>query len=344
MEDSACTRRLTVALPQLALTAVSIVALIAVAVPSDAADFYEGKTVTVIVGYAPGGGVDAHARVVTRHLGRFIPGNPSIVIQNMEGAAGIVAANHVRTRVAPDGLTLAVPGRSWYIEAMVRRSPAMPDPTAFTYIGSPGPVSATGFIHKRTSIHSLPMLKAATSPVIFGGLGATTPTAMGPALLAAAGYPVKVVLGYVSTARVLLALEQGEINGTFTTGSGLAARVDLFHSVTPVVQTGPARPGVPLLREMVLERHKAIADLVAAPDELGLILLGPPGMPADVTAILRKAFLNMSKDKDYMADAVKVELPVGDPIEGGRLGEMMKALSGSTTGEVIAEFARVSAR
>ena len=86
-----------------------------------AADFYQGKTLTVIVGYAPGGGVDASARAITRHFGRFIPGQPHIVVQNMEGAAGIVSVNQLDRRVAPDGLTLAVPGRSWYIEAIIRR-------------------------------------------------------------------------------------------------------------------------------------------------------------------------------------------------------------------------------
>src|SRR6267142_6782070 len=88
---------------------------------SQADDFYHGKTLTVIVGYAPGGGVDASARAITRHLGRFLPGHPNIVVQNLEGAAGMVSLNHLDRRLAPDGLTLAVPGRSWYIEAIVRR-------------------------------------------------------------------------------------------------------------------------------------------------------------------------------------------------------------------------------
>ena len=100
--------------------------------PAHAADFYQGKTLTVIVGYAPGGGVDASARAITRHLGRFIPGRPAIVVQNMEGAAGIVSVNQLARRVAPDGLTLAVPGRSWYIEAIVKRPGITFDPTRFT--------------------------------------------------------------------------------------------------------------------------------------------------------------------------------------------------------------------
>src|SRR3981189_3283228 len=96
--------------------------LLAVASPSSqAADYYQGRTLTVIVGYAPGGGVDASARAMTRHLGKFIPGQPSVIVQNMEGAAGLVSVNHPERRVAPDGLTLAVPGCSWYIEGIIKR-------------------------------------------------------------------------------------------------------------------------------------------------------------------------------------------------------------------------------
>ncbi len=250
--------------------------------PAFAADFYQGKTLTVIVGYAPGGGVDAGARAITRHLGRFIPGHPNIVVQNMEGAAGMVSLNHLDRRVAPDGLTLAVPGRSWYIEAIVRRPGIGIDPTRLTYIGSPGAVSAAGFVHARTGITTYAELKAASKPVTFGALGATTPTAMAPALMAANGAPVKVVLGYVSTARVLLALEQGEIDGTFTVGNALAARSDLAAKMATLVQTAPARPGVPLLRDVVRAGDQPVVDLVQAPDSIGLPLVGPASMPAEV--------------------------------------------------------------
>ena len=149
-----------------------------------AADYYQGKTLTVIVGYAPGGGVAATARVITRHLGRFIPGRPNVVVQNMEGAAGIVSVNHLERRVAPDGLTLAVPGRSWYIEAIVKRPGITFDPVKLTYIGSPGAVSAAAFIRASTGIRTLDELKASPKTFTFGALGSTTPTAMAPALLA----------------------------------------------------------------------------------------------------------------------------------------------------------------
>jgi tripartite-type tricarboxylate transporter receptor subunit TctC len=310
--------------------------------PTWAADFYQGKTLTVIVGYAPGGGVDATARAITRHLGRFIPGQPNIVVQNMEGAAGIVSVNHLDRRVAPDGLTLAVPGRSWYIEAIVKRPGISFDPTRLTYIGSPGAVSAAAFVHARTGLTSYAQLKAATKPVTFGALGATTPTAMSPALLADNGVPVKIVLGYVSTARVLLALEQGEIDGTFTVGSALVGRPDLAAKMVALVQTAPVRPGVPLLRDVVRASQRPIVDLVQASDSIGAPLVGPAGMPADITATLRQAFLVMAADKDYQADAERVDLPVGQPIEGSRIAEMIGALAKIATPTVIAEFNRLA--
>jgi hypothetical protein len=321
---------------------VAIAASAVLATPVSAADFYQGKTLTVIVGYAPGGGVDASARAMTRHLGRFIPGQPNIVVQNMEGAAGIVSVNYLKRRVAPGGLTLAIPGRSWYIEAIVKRPGIHFDPTKFTYIGSPGTVAATAWLRKSTGIRSYGELKASPKTLTFGALGATTPTAMAPSLLAAAGAPIKVVLGYVSTARVLLALEQGEIDGSFSVGNALAARTDLFNQVVPLVQTSAVRAGVPLMRDVILPRHQPILELVMAPDAIGVPIVGPPGMPADVTGILRKAFMAMALDKDYQADALKVDLPVGEPIEGARIAEMIRALAATTTPDVIAEFNRLA--
>jgi tripartite-type tricarboxylate transporter receptor subunit TctC len=181
-----------------------------------AADFYQGKTLTMIVGFAPGGGVDTTARVVARHLARFIPGAPALVVQNMEGAAGLVAMNYVAKRVPADGLTIAMPGRSWYVEGALRDPGVAFDVDKLTYIGSPGGVNSALYLRTSTGIESLAALKASPKPLTFGTLGATTPTAMVPALLAMQGYPIKLISGYVSTARVLVALEQGELDGFWT--------------------------------------------------------------------------------------------------------------------------------
>src|SRR3984885_13284182 len=103
-----------------------------------AAGFYRGKTLTPIVGFAPGGGVDTQARTIARHLVRFIPGQPAMIVQNMEGAAGALATNYLSQRVAADGLTVSTPGRSWFVEGVVKGPSITFDPTKLPYIGSPG--------------------------------------------------------------------------------------------------------------------------------------------------------------------------------------------------------------
>src|SRR5262245_55400029 len=175
-----------------------IAALTGMVAQASATDFYQGKTLTVIVGYAPGGGVDTTARAVTRHLGRFIPGNPAVTVQNMEGAAGIVSVNHLVRRVAPDGLTLGIPGRSWFVEGIVKRQGVAFDPVTLSYVGSPGAVTSAAFIRTATGIRTFDELKTSAKPVSFGALGAGSHTAAVPSLLAAAGAPARVVLGYVS--------------------------------------------------------------------------------------------------------------------------------------------------
>jgi hypothetical protein len=306
--------------------------------------FYQGKTLTVIVGYAPGGGVDTTARMVARHLVRFIPGQPALVIQNMEGAAGIVAANHLGRRVAADGLTLAVPGRSWFVEGIVKNPSVTYDPTHFGYIGSPGAVNSMVWVRASTGIKSFDDLKAHPTAVSFGSLGSTTPTGMIPTLLAGHGAPIKVIFGYVSSARVLLALEQGEIDGVFTVEDSFARRQDLIKKqvVVPILQNKQTLPGVPLVRDVLPASQLPLLTLALALENFGLPLVGPPGIPADRIAILRKAFIDMCNDGDYRAEAARIDQPIGAPLEGGVLETMMKALAAGVTSETLAAYRRLA--
>ena len=213
-----------------------------------AADFYADKTLTVIVGFAPGGGVDTTARVVARNLVRFIPGRPGVVVRNMEAAAGLVAATHMSRRVVPDGLTLAVPGRSWFIEGIINSAGVTFDPATFSYIGSPGAVSSVMYVRPSTGVTTFEALKTSPRPLIFGALRSNTPTAMVPAMLARRGAPIRVVPSYGSTARVLLALQQGEVDGFFTVEDSFANQEELIASkvVVPILQTKPKLAGVPV--------------------------------------------------------------------------------------------------
>jgi tripartite-type tricarboxylate transporter receptor subunit TctC len=308
-----------------------------------AADFYRGKTLTMIVGFAPGGGVDTQARTIARHLVRFIPGQPGVIVQNMEGAAGALATNFLNQRVAPDGLTISTPGRSWFVEGIVRGPGIGFDPTRFTYIGSAGGSNSVAYVRAATGIKTLDDLRSSRQTVTFGSLASTTATAMVPLMLAGLGMPVRVVVGYVSTARVLVALEQGEIDAVFTVADSFARRQDLIAKaiIVPVLQSKPGLPDLPLLRDVLPPRQGPLLTLVMGTDNFGLPLVGPPGMAPEPTEILRKAFLDMVADKDYQAEALKADLPVGAALDGVQLAAMINELAASATPEIIAAYRRL---
>jgi hypothetical protein len=309
-----------------------------------AADFYQGKTLTMIVGFAPGGGVDTTARVVARHLARFIPGSPALIVQNMEGAAGLVAMNYVAKRVAADGLTIAMPGRSWYAEGALRDTGVAFDVDKLTYIGSPGGVNSALYLRTSTGVENLAALKTSPKPLTFGTLGATTPTAMVPALLAMQGYPLKLISGYVSTARVLVALEQGELDGFWTVEDSFARRHDLIDKnvVRPILQARPHFRDVPLLGDVLPDSQRPLLALLEAPDNFGLPLVGPAGIPPERADILRRAFLAMAADPDYQSDARKAEQPVGEPIGGVQLSAMVEELAKSATPDIVAAYRQLT--
>jgi Tripartite tricarboxylate transporter family receptor len=308
-----------------------------------AADFFAGKTLTMLVGFTPGGGVDTTARVVGRHLVRFIPGAPTLVVQNMEGAAGLVAMNYLSRRVAADGLTIAMPGRSWYVEGALKGPGVAFDVDKLSYIGSPGGVNSGLYVRTATGVHDLASLKASPKPLTFGTLGATTPTAMVPALLATEGYPVRIISGYVSTARVLVALEQGEIDGFWTVEDSFAPRHDLIdrNILRPILQARPHLPGVSLLSDVIPKSQRPLLTLLEAPDNFGLPLVAPAGVPGNRTEILRKAFMAMAADPAYQSDARKAEQPVGNPISGARLQAMVDELAKDATPDIVAAYRKL---
>jgi hypothetical protein len=310
-----------------------------------AADFYQSKTLTLIVGFAPGGGVDTQARTIARHLVRFIPGQPGIVVQNMEGAAGALAANYLN-RAAPDGLTLSTPGRSWFVDGVIKGGSIGFDPTRFTYIGSAGGSNSVLYVRAATGIGSLAELRSSRRTVTFGALASTTPTAMVPQMLAALGMPIKVVVGYVSTARVLVAIEQGEIDAMFTVADSFARRQDLIANriVVPILQSKPMLANLPVLGDVLPASEGALLTLVMATDSFGLPLVAPPGIPPERRDVLRAGFVAMTADKDYRADALKADLPVGAPIEGAELAAMIDEISGTATPEIVAAYRRLASK
>ncbi len=306
-------------------------------------DFYRGKTLTLVLGYAPGGGVDTAGRVIARHLSRFIPGNPSVVVQNMEGAAGVVAANYLERKSASDGLTVAVPGRSWHVEGLIRSPGVQFDVTRLSYVGSTGAMNSFAWVRADTGIRSFEDLRSSKEKVVFGALGPGTPTSMVPALLASSGVPIKLVVGYTSSSRLLIAMEQGEIPAAYLTEDSFALHQSLIERkfVIPILQSKPDVPGLPHLRQVVPERQHGVLELTRSAESLGLMMVAPPGVPADRLAILRAAFFAMASDTDYHADLARFETTRTSPLRGELVAKMMKDLASIATPEAIAEYQRL---
>ncbi len=312
---------------------------------ASAQDFYRGKTINFIIGYGPGGGIDSSSRLIARHLPRFIPGRPDIVPQNMEGAGGIVAANFLGGKAPRDGLTIGLPGRSWFVEGIVRTPGVTFDPAGLTYIGSGGTNNSMLWLRGALGIRTLDQLRGHAEKIPAAGIGPGTATVTIPNMLAQYGFPLRAVLGYNSSARALLAIEQGEAGAYFTPEDSFAQRPDLVTKgiVVPVLQSKPGIAGVPLLRDVVPAADHGVLALFMAYDDTGLMVVAPPDVPADRAAILRKAFLDMCGDPEFQADAVKIGEPAGAPVPGARLEQTMTALSALATPRVVAEYRRLGA-
>jgi hypothetical protein len=164
-----------------------------------------------------------------------------------------------------------------------------------------------------------------------------------PALLARNGLPIKVVAGYGSSARILIALEQGEVDGYFTVEDTFARRRDLIDNkiVVPILQYERAHPGMPIVRDVVPDTLGPVLNMVMALESFGLPLVGPPGIVKDRLEMLRKAFRAMAKDEAYQADALRVDMPVGAALDGAEVTAMMSNLAATATPDVVAQYRRL---
>ena len=331
---------------QIQATAVLLAGLFAAApalAQGEAPDFFKGKTVNFIIGYGPGGGVDSASRLIVRHLGRFIPGKPEMVPQNMEGAGGVISGNHLGRRAAADGLTIGLPGRSWFVEGIVKSQGVTFDPVKFSYIGSTGVNNTLLYLRGDLNISTPEELKKYPTKIPAAGIGAGTSTVTVPNMLAEYGYPLRTVLGYNSSARSLMALEQGEAGAYFTPEDSFAKRPDLVEKrvVVPILQSKRMVKGMAVLADLVPAKDQPVLSLFTAYDDTGLMVVGPPGIPTDRLEILRKAFIEMCNDADFRKDAATVGEPVGAPIPAPELEKIIARLAESATPEVVAEYRRL---
>jgi tripartite-type tricarboxylate transporter receptor subunit TctC len=307
------------------------------------ADFYRGKTVTLTVGYSSGGGYDTYARVLARHLGKHIPGNPQIVVQNAPGAGSMRAANTLYNVAPKDGTAIGMFGRGIALEPLIGTSPAQFEAQKFTWLGSGTEEAAVVVVWGTKAIRT--WADMTSKPFTVGGEGTgSDPDVYALMLKNVFGVKLKLVSGYPGTAEMALAIERGEVDGraSWSWSSLKSLKPDWINGnklSLPVqlnLTKSPDLPDVPLLGEFVTtERQRQIMKLVLSRQTMGRPFMAPPGIPADRAAALRAAFDATMTDSEFLAEA-KLRGQEVNPVSGAALDRLLTELY-STPKDVIAE-------
>ena len=289
--------------------------------PSEA-DFFKGKTITVVTSTGVGGTYDLVARLLARYMPRYVPGNPTMVVQNMPGGGNVLATNYMYSIAPKDGTAIATIHDAMPLSQALHGPGVRFDASKFNWLGSTGPENEITIVWHTAGITTIK--QAMENEVVLGGTGVGSGIFMIPmAMNNVLGTRFKMVIGYKSSEEVNLAMERGEVQArAFIMGSIVAEHADWIaqKKVAFIAQAGAKRendlPDTPLLTELATtEEQKQILQLVSAPAALGFPFLAPPGVPADRLAILQHAFDATLKDADFVAEVGKLEIGV-DPMSG----------------------------
>jgi tripartite-type tricarboxylate transporter receptor subunit TctC len=306
------------------------------------ADFYRGKTVTMLIGYTSGGGYDLYARVLSRHMGRHIPGNPTMVPQNMPGAGSLRVAGFLYTAAPKDGTTLGMFGRGVAMEPLIGSTAAGFDSRKFTWLGSGSDqVSLCATWHTSPVKTWADMLKV---PFTVGGEGpGSDPDMFAIMLKNLLGAKIKLVSGYPGGPEVNLAMERGEVEGRCgwswssikITRSDWLAEKKINLVLQMALKKSPELPNVPLVTDLARnDRERQILRLMLSRQAMGWPFIAPPDLPSDRAQALRKAFDDTMKDPEFLAEAKQRLLDV-NPMSGTDIQKLVSELY-QTPPEVIA--------
>ena len=309
------------------------------------ADYYRGKDLTLIVGYGPGGGYDVFGRLLARVFGKYIPGRPNVIVQNMAGAGSLRAANYLYNVAPKDGLTIGLLARDMPLLGLLDQNPLVQfDPRKFTWVGSSSSFANDAYmliVRKDAPVKSIEDARRPGGPELL--LGGTAEGATGgdvPKILRdALGLHIKQVLGYRDTAAIFLAMERGEVMGRTTDLSAIRSTrpawlkpdSDFRLLVAFARRTRhPDFPDVPTARELALnDGARTLIDFTELPLlTMARPFMAPPGIPADRAAALQAAFMAAHRDPQYVADAATVGVevsPVGSDEVQNSLAQMAAA-------------------
>jgi tripartite-type tricarboxylate transporter receptor subunit TctC len=316
-----------------AAAAIIALACVEFACAQTPAELYKGRNLDLYIGYSVGGAYDLYARVLARHLGRHIPGNPTIVPKNMEGAGSLRLANWLFNVAPKDGTAIGTIGRGTAFDPILGSKAAHFDGTRYSWIGSANNEVSICVSWKTSGITSFGDLL--NKELVIGGTGAAADTDQFPKILnGVLGTRFKIVSGYPGGNDITLAMERGEVSGRcgWSWSSVMATHkrwVD-DKSINILVQLSldkhPDLAHVPLVVDLgKSEEQQQIFKLIFARQVMGRPFLGPPDLPRDRLDALRKAFAETMKDPEFLADAAKSQLEI-TPVGGEEVERLVKEI------------------
>ncbi len=305
------------------------------------ADFYKGKQIRVVVGFTTGGFYDRWARLLSRYMPKYIPGNPSFIVQNMPGAGSLVATNYVYGVAKPDGLTIGFPSSAIYLDQIVGRPEVKFDVSKFAWIGSPVTEPMILYMRADTPYKTVSDVKNAKEPPKCGSTGTSSSDFILARTLEDTLPPLKIntVLGYPGGSEIDIAVEKGEVMCRGMTASPFFGREPFLtwqknNFVRVLLYTGAKRdertPDVPTMaeifdKEKVPESSRRVAQVIFAAESFGRPIVSGPGTPTERVETLRRGFEQAMKDPELLAETKKQRMDV-DPTSGAELEKLAREI------------------
>jgi tripartite-type tricarboxylate transporter receptor subunit TctC len=314
------------------------------------ADFYHGKTVTMIVSSATGGGYDTLSRMIAAFLGKHIPGNPQVIVRNMAGAGGLVATNNLYNVAAKDGTVIGGVQNNTPFEPLFGTKAATYDPLKFNWLGTPSVEVAIATVWHKTPVNT--WQDTLTHEITMGSSGVnSTPSFYGRLLIETLGMKQKIIVGYESQTHAFLAMERGEIDGypSVFYNSLMTTKPTWYRDklVKLLVQMGLEKereiPEVPFALDLAKnEDDRLLMTAAFAPLQAGRPYLMPPGVPADRVAAMQVAFMETFKDPEFVAEANKRGLGVNSPRSGAELQGLLQRVYTGTPAHIVERLRKIS--
>lgn len=300
-----------------------------------AQDFYRGKTVRVIVGGSAGGGFDIYTRAMARHMGKHIPGNPSLIVENMTGAGTLIAAKYVHSSAKPDGLSIGMFNGALILSGALGNKSIDFDMRELEYLGVPIQDSTVCALRKESGVTNMEQWFAAKTPIKLGGLSPGNSTSDVARIIAAAlNLPVQLVEGYKGTNEIRLAADAGELHGgcwAWETLKVAWSKAIPGGEVVPVLQVTvkkiPELPNVPMALDLAKSEEARLLLKAGAIDPAAIVrvYVTTPRTPQDRLQILRNAFAKTLIDPEFIAEAKKANLDI-NPLTGAEVKKIVDDL------------------